>query len=99
MLSQHELPATLGRPNQTSESGQPAPSVLGDFGRVGSVSEPFCPHDAVYFGFKVACEFEVHVRGHFAHTIHTDLPIRLARPPHCDPTQNVDGISRFNRAG
>jgi len=35
----------------------------------------------------------------FAHTSYTDLPIRLARSPQSDPTQNVDRIWIFNRAG
>ena len=41
----------------------------------------------------------MYVRGHSAHTTYTDLPIRLARPRHCDPSQNVDRISRLSRAG
>ena len=73
--------------------------ILGDFGRVSSVFRLFCPYDAFYFGCRVAREFRVCVRGRFAHTIHADLPIRLARPPHCDATQNVDRISRCNHAG
>jgi len=85
---------TIGQPDLISKSGQPAPSsIFADFGRVGSVFGSFCPYDAVYFGFRVAREFRVYDRGHFALTIYTDLPIRLARgSPHRDPTQNVDRI-------
>jgi len=89
----------LGQPNLISRSGQSTPPILGDFRRVGLVFGSCSPYDAVCFAFRAACEFRVYVRDHFAHTIHTDLPIRLARPPHCDPTQTVDRISRFDRAG
>ena len=75
------------------------PPILGDFGRVESLFGSFCPYDAVCFGFTVAREFRGYIRGHFAHTIQTDSPIRLACRPTANPTQNVDRISRLNRAG
>jgi hypothetical protein len=56
----------FGQPDFISRSG---PSILGNFGQVGSVLESFCPYDAVYFGLRVAREFWGYVRGQFAHKI------------------------------
>jgi len=70
----------LGQPDLISRSGQPAPSILGDFRRVGSDFGSFSSHDAVHFGFRIAREFRVYARVHFANTIQTDLLIQLTRP-------------------
>jgi hypothetical protein len=38
-----------------------------------------------FAGFRVAVEFRIYVKGHFAHTIQTDSPIRLAPRPATNP--------------
>jgi len=91
--------ARYGQLDVISRSCQPAPSILGDFGRVGSAFGSFCLYDAIRFEFRVSLEFWVHVMGHFAHTTYTDSPIRLAPRPTVNPTQNVDRISILDRAG
>ena len=51
----------------------------------------FCPYDAVDSGLRVAVRFRVAVRGHFAHTIETDPPIRLAPRPAANPPKMLLG--------
>ena len=79
------------RPNWISGSEQPHAPILGNFGRVGSVSGSYCPYDAVYSGFRVAVEVRLYVRGHFAHTFETDSPIRLAPRPAANPPKMLLG--------
>jgi len=63
------------------------------------MSRSFCTEDADHAWFRVAREFRVYVRSHFANTIQTDSPIQLACRFSTNTTQNVDRISRLNRAG
>jgi hypothetical protein len=74
-----------------SGSEQPRAPILGDFGRVGSVLGSFCPCDAVCSGFRVAGGFRVYVKGHVAHTIQTDSPIRLVPHPAANPPKMLLG--------
>ena len=81
----------LGQPDLISRSGQPASSILGDYGRVGSIFGSFCQYDAVWFGFRAYREFRVYIR---VILLKRFSPIGLARLPRCHPTQNVDWLSR-----
>ena len=94
-----DLAGGLARSDLILRFGQSAPSILGDFGRVGSIVGSFCPHDAVYCGFSVAREFNVYCHESFGPYDVDRLADATRLPPHCNPTQNVDRISRSNRVG
>jgi len=59
----------------------------------------FCPHDAVYSGYRVAVEFRIYVKGRFAHTIFRPTRRSESPPPRHESTQNVARIPKSTRVG